>query len=177
MRGPRAPHARNTAVLRHDGRHPGMAARRRSPTPSAQNRGKTQGGGKEIRWLRCGSLRGGGGVVAGSVERCASTKWWFTPVVAASSPASGPLLVHVLDSWRGTVYLGGDDVLVPGPGPRLLPHPAQRSGGAPVPSPTAQRGGGAPAFSLGAHGLTVEEETPNGGGWLCLQATPAPLSF
>jgi hypothetical protein len=40
MRGPRAPHVRDTAVLRHDSRHPGMAARRRSPTSSAQNRGK-----------------------------------------------------------------------------------------------------------------------------------------
>jgi hypothetical protein len=115
MKGPRAPHARDTAVLRHDGRHPGMAARRRSLTPSAQNKGTTQGGGKKIRWPRWCSLWGGGGVVAGSVERCASTKWWFTPVVAASAPASGPRLVHVLGSWRGTAFLDGEDVLVPGP--------------------------------------------------------------
>jgi hypothetical protein len=67
--GPRAPRERDAAVLRHDGRQPGKAARRRTPTPSAQKQSRAQGGRKEIRWLQCCSLRGGGGVVAGSVER------------------------------------------------------------------------------------------------------------
>jgi hypothetical protein len=46
MSGPRAPHERDAAVLRFDGRQPGKAARRRTPTPSAQNRVELKEGGK-----------------------------------------------------------------------------------------------------------------------------------
>jgi hypothetical protein len=74
MSGPRAPHERDAAVLRLDGRQPGKAARRRTPTPSAQKQSKAQGGRKEIGWPWCCSLRGGGGVVAGSVERCTKAR-------------------------------------------------------------------------------------------------------
>jgi hypothetical protein len=46
MSGPRAPHERDAAVLRLEGRHPGMATRRRTPTLSALNRAEIKGGGK-----------------------------------------------------------------------------------------------------------------------------------
>jgi hypothetical protein len=46
MSGPRAPHERDAAVLRLDGRQPGKATRRRTPTPSAQNREEFKEGGK-----------------------------------------------------------------------------------------------------------------------------------
>jgi hypothetical protein len=46
MSGPRAPHERDAAVLRLNGRQPGKATRRRTPTPSAQNRVELKEGGK-----------------------------------------------------------------------------------------------------------------------------------
>jgi hypothetical protein len=46
MSGPRALHERDAAVLRLEGRHPGMAARRRTPTPSVLNRAEFKEGGK-----------------------------------------------------------------------------------------------------------------------------------
>jgi hypothetical protein len=46
MGGPRAPHERDAAVLRLEGRHPGMATLRRTPTPSVLNREKLKEGGK-----------------------------------------------------------------------------------------------------------------------------------
>jgi hypothetical protein len=47
MSGPRAPHERDAAVLRLDGRQPGKETRRRTPTPLAQNRAESKEGGKE----------------------------------------------------------------------------------------------------------------------------------
>jgi hypothetical protein len=46
MSGPRAPHERDAAVLQLEGRHPGKATRRRTPTPSALNRAEFKEGGK-----------------------------------------------------------------------------------------------------------------------------------
>jgi hypothetical protein len=46
MGGPRAPHERDAAVLRLEGRHPGMASRRCTPTPSVLNREELKEGGK-----------------------------------------------------------------------------------------------------------------------------------
>jgi hypothetical protein len=51
--------------------------------------------------------------------------------------------------WRGTAFLGGEDVLAPGPV---------------LGSSLVRRGGGAPAFSLESVQVGVaEEETPSGG--------------
>jgi hypothetical protein len=46
MSGPRAPHGRDTAVLRLEGRQPGKATRRRTPTSSALNGAEFKEGGK-----------------------------------------------------------------------------------------------------------------------------------
>jgi hypothetical protein len=46
MSGPRAPHGHDAAVLRLEGRLPGKATRRRTPTPSALNRAGFKEGGK-----------------------------------------------------------------------------------------------------------------------------------
>jgi hypothetical protein len=46
MSGPRAPHERDAVVLRLEGRHPGMATRRRTPTPSVLNKAEIKEGGK-----------------------------------------------------------------------------------------------------------------------------------
>jgi hypothetical protein len=46
MSGPRAPHERDAAVLRLEGRQPGKATRRRTPTSSVQNRVEFKEGGK-----------------------------------------------------------------------------------------------------------------------------------
>jgi hypothetical protein len=49
MDGPRAPHNRGAAVLRLEGRQPGMDMRRRTPTPPVPNRKEIKEGGKRKR--------------------------------------------------------------------------------------------------------------------------------
>jgi hypothetical protein len=86
MGGPRAPQDRDAAVLRLEGRHPGMATRRRTPTPSVLNREELKEGGKGKRlwWF---SRWGGGVVVAGSRTAVA---WRSRRSRRCRCPCSGP---------------------------------------------------------------------------------------
>jgi hypothetical protein len=100
-------------------------------------------------------------------------------VVAASAPAPCPRLVlGFFPSWRNPAFPGGVDVPAPCP---VLGFPSDRCVAAaarPLLLPTARRGG-APAFSPQPwHAAAKWKQKPQeGGGWPCLQSTPASSSF
>jgi hypothetical protein len=174
MGGPRAPHERDAAVLRLEGQHPGMATRRRTPTPSVLNREELKEGGKGkaaavvlTSGRRCSRSRlEGGGVVEvgvpGDVDVPAPVRLPH-PARTASSPSRERRLETTSLACRRRP--GGVDV----PAPVRLPAP-------PLPGATRRRRASSFFFQSGASRGGGEWKTPKGlVAWRLCHACLAPF--